>query len=169
MLDGTPRDALRTLRADFEEARQEEIERALGASGTASVAPRAQISGATLRAESGRLGRPTLNGSEGLYVNFDITATAPITDYVIGVGIATSMGTGVFSTSTKLLGVAAPPLRAKNRYEVFLPELRLGEGEYAISLNIVSADGTELHRIPEAGQFLVSGEIGRASCRERVF
>ena len=158
VLDGTPRDALRTLRADFEEARQEEIERASKATGPAAAAPRAQITGVALRSESGSLGRPRLNGREGLYATFDITATMPLDDYIIGIAITTSMGTSIFGTDTKALQVPTPPLRRTNRYEVFLPNLRLCEGEYSVAIGVALANGTELHRIAEAGKFTVDGD-----------
>src|SRR5690606_32206425 len=56
--DGSPRDSLRSLRADFEEARQEERERQVESEGRAELT--ARFTGIALQSDSGETGRPSL-------------------------------------------------------------------------------------------------------------
>jgi len=68
------------------------------------------------------------------------------------------LGVAVYATTTALLDCAVPSLDSVNRYQVFFPELHLGEGDYSIQVGLTLGDGTELHRVPEAGQFSVVGD-----------
>jgi len=156
--DGTPRAALRSLRADFEEARQEERERAIIASGPENALPRAHFAGIALQSEGGATGHPVLTDGEGMFVAMQVESEARLDGCIIEFAIATPMGTSVFSSNTKLLEVEIPTLKPVNRFQVFLPNLHLGEGDYSIQVGLTLADGTELHRVPEAAQFSVSGD-----------
>jgi ABC-2 type transport system ATP-binding protein len=155
--DGTPREALRTLRADFEEARQEERERAYEASAPETRAGRVNFTGIALSSTTGDGGHPTIATGDGLLVTMELEAETPTAGCVVEIGIATPLGVVVYSTTTALLEATVPELGKVNRYQVFFPELHLGEGEYSIQVGLTLEDGTELHRIPEAGQFTVEG------------
>ena len=106
--DGTPREALKVLRADFESTRQEEVE----------------------RAGKGATGHPSLKRGEGLTVALELDATAPLEGWEIGIGIATPLGTALYGTNTKLLGVRLPRHVGVGCFEFHLGELALGEGDY---------------------------------------
>ena len=159
--DGHPRVALRSLRAEFEEARQEERERAITASGPGNALPRAHFSGIALQSERGDAGHPTLTDGEGLFIAMQVESDTSVEDCIVEFAIATPLGTVVFASDTKLLEVGIPALKAVNRFQVFLPRLYLGEGDYSVQVGLTMSDGTELHRVPEAGQFSVAGD-GRA-------
>ena len=159
--DGSPRTALRSLRADFEEARQEERERALEVSDPERALPRAQFTGIALASESGQTGHPVLSATEGLFIAMQIESERTLPGCIIEVGIANPLGVVVYATNTKLLDADVPPLGSVNKYNVFIPEQHLGEGDYSVQVGLTLADGTELHRVPEAGQFSVDGD-GRA-------
>ncbi len=155
--DGTPREALRALRADFEEARVEERERELVAAGD-SAALGAKFTGIALQSESGQTARPLLEDGEGLFVAMEIEAATDIVDPIIEVGVATPLGMTIYSTNTRLLGKDVNLTSGTNRFQVFLPQLHLGEGDYSVQVGLTLADGTEVHRVPEAGQFGVAGD-----------
>ena len=154
--DGLPRDALKVLRADFETTRQEEITRSQPAEGAAR--PLAQITGVALRSDEGETGRPTLAVGSGLTVAIQVDATTRLVDWILGVGLTTPMGTTLYQTNTKLMGVPLLPLLGTGRYEFHLADLPLGEGDYAVQASIQLLDGTDVHLVPEAAVFSVRGD-----------
>jgi len=154
--DGLPRDALKVLRADFETTRQEEITRSQPAEGAAR--PLAQITGVALRSDEGETGRPTLAVGSGLTVAIQVDATTRLVDWILGVGLTTPMGTTLYQTNTKLMGVPLLPLLGTGRYEFHLADLPLGEGDYAVQASIQLLDGTDVHLVPEAASFSVRGD-----------
>jgi ABC-2 type transport system ATP-binding protein len=159
--DGSPRDSLRSLRADFEEARQEERERAFEAADPARALPRANFTGIAVASDSGESGHPTIKEGGGLLIAMEIESEHPVSGCIIEVGIATPLGLAVFATNTALLGATVPTLKGVNKYQVVIPDLPLGEGDYSVQVGLTLSDGTELHRVPEAAQFSVDGD-GRA-------
>jgi len=152
--DGAPREALRVLRADFEATRREELAKA-----QASDKPqtRAELAGVALRSASGQTGRPALSPGETLTVAMQVDAATELRDWALGVGITTPMGTTLYQTNTRLLGLPLPPLRGTGRFEFTLPDLPLAEGDYTIQASITQTDGTDVHLVPEAAHFSVEG------------
>jgi ABC-2 type transport system ATP-binding protein len=156
--DGTPREALKVLRADFESTRQEEVERAEKTKDEPTKRTRARFTGIALRTDSGATGHPSLKKGEGLTVAVELEATTPLEDWEIGVGITTPLGTVLFGTNTRLLAVRLPRLVGTGRFEFHLGELALGEGEYSVQASLTGADGTEIHIVPQAADFSVEGD-----------
>lgn len=156
--DGTPREALKVLRADFESTRQEEVERARKVSDEPVARPRAQFTGIALRSDSGATGHPSLKRGEGLTVAVELDATTPLEDWEIGIGIATPLGTALYGTNTKLLEVRLPRQVGTGRFEFHLGELALGEGDYSVQASLTGSDGTEIHIVPLAAEFSVEGD-----------
>lgn len=155
--DGLPRDALKILRADFEATRQEEITKSQLAEG--AVRPAAQITGVALRSDDGETGHPTLPAvSSGLTIAMQVDATSRLTDWILGVGLTTPMGTTLYQTNTKLMAESLAPLIGTGRYEFHLSDLPLGEGDYSVQASIQLIDGTDVHLVPEAAQFSVRGD-----------
>ena len=154
--DGFPRDSLKVLRADFETARLEELARAQSGEGPAR--PSARIAGVTLRSDRGETSRPTLAPGSGLTVGMQVEATTQLTDWVLGIGIATPTGSTLYQTNTKLMGLPREPLLGTGKFEFRLANLPLGEGDYAVQASITQLDGIEIHFIPEAAHFSVRGD-----------
>ncbi|GAB2464990.1 ABC transporter ATP-binding protein [Xylanimonas ulmi] len=154
--DGTAREALRTLRADFEDARQEERSRQQAAPDARKELD-AHFTGIALRSDSGAIGQPTLAQGEGLLVAMEIDSPVPVARPIIEIGIATPLGMSVYSTNTTLLGVEPGTLRPTSKFQVHLGGMRLGEGDYSIQVGLTLDDGTEVHRVPDAAQFSVTG------------
>ncbi|GIG25983.1 ABC transporter ATP-binding protein [Cellulomonas denverensis] len=156
--DGTPREALKALRADFEATRQEEIEKKQAALDASARLPRARFTGIALHSDSGEVGNPTLRDGEGLNVAMEIQADSTLPDdWEIGVGVATPLGTVLSRTSTRMLGRTMSALTGTGRYQFRLSDLKLGEGEYTVQASLLTAEGSEVHSVPEAAHFLVEG------------
>jgi len=156
--DGTPREALKVLRADFESARQVEVERAENASDEPVKRLRARFSGVALRSDSGAVGHPTLRSGEGLTVAVEIEAATPLEDWEIGVGIATPLGIALYGTNTRLLGVQLSRHVGTGRFEFHLQQLGLGEGDYSVQASITGPDGTAIDTVAQAAEFSVEGD-----------
>ena len=156
--DGSPREALKVLRAEFESTRLEEVERAVKTSDAPIVRKGAKFTGIALRTDSGATGHPSLKRGEGLTVAVELEATTPLDDWDIGIGIATPLGTALYGTNTQLLGVRLPLHVGVGRYEFHLGELALGEGDYSVQASLTSSDGTEIHFVPQAAEFSVEGD-----------
>ena len=154
VLDGLPRDALRTLREDYETTRQAEVDET---SRTTGVTTQAGV--LAVRALD-RDGFPVtaLSPGDDLVLEVVVRAERPLRDWVLGVGLDTPLGQVVYGTHTGLLGATVPDLEAgeTRALRVLLPDLRLGEGEYYVHGAIAHAGGGEVHRLQQAALLSVS-------------
>jgi len=152
--DGSPRDALRVLRADFESTRQLELEKAQGSPGETNV-PRAHIAGVQILSDGGTSAQPTIRPGDGLTLDVVVDADQHLEDWHIGVGIDTTLGAVVYGTNTRLLDAHLGSLDGSARYRFRLPAIHLGEGEYTVHASLATGTGREVHRLPMAGRFTV--------------
>jgi ABC-2 type transport system ATP-binding protein len=170
VLDGAPRDALRTLRADYETARQDEQQRRSGRTGQPGT--RAFVESVEALDPRGAP-RTTLHPGDDLLLRVTVRAAEPLRDWVLGVGLDTPLGQVVYGTHTGLLGVDVPDLAAGEirTLGVLLPDLRLGEGEYFVHGAVAEASGGEIHRLPQAVLLTVGAEgtsVGPVHVRARL-
>lgn len=157
--DGTPREALRTLRADFEEVRQEEVERRQLAEEHTLNRAIARFTGISLATSSGVTSSAEIAPGEQLTVLMETFTSGEVTDFKIGVGIATPLGTVLWSTTTELLGDEVPPMRGTGMYQFALRDIPLTAGEYTIQTTLSGLDGREIHHVPAAAQFSVDDTL----------
>jgi ABC-2 type transport system ATP-binding protein len=155
--DGTPRDALRVLRSEFEQVRHDEIERQHDTDqhDTPEV-PRAHIE----RMEVLSNGTPVREVPVGapLTVRLHVLAEEPMEDWILGFGIATSVGQTIYGTNSKLLGVHLPVLRGALAYDFTIPATDIGEGAYTFHGAIASQTGAEVHRLLEGASLTVAAD-----------
>ena len=148
VLDGNPRDALRTLRSDYETTRQEDEQRREGRTGQLQSSAVVE----SVRALD-RAGSPltSLRPGDDLVVETRVRAVEALSDWVLGVGLDTPLGQVVYGTHTGMLGVGLPDLAAgeQHTFELLLPELRLGQGEYYVHAAIAQTGGAEIHRLSQ--------------------
>ena len=156
--DGPPRDALRVLRSEFEQTRQEDIERQRA---TAEVShepetPRAEVESIELLSE----GRPVSEVAVGapLTVRINVRADQPLSDWILGFGIATATGQSIYGTNSKLLGVQLPALVGSASYDFEIPHTHIGEGSHTLHGAIAGQTGAEIHRLIEAATLAVLSE-----------
>jgi ABC-2 type transport system ATP-binding protein len=163
VLDGEPRDALRTLRADFEATRKEEVERARERAGTTE---RAEFTGIALRTPAGEAAAegeiPAISTDDPLVIAMETRTDSVIEGAVITVGVTTPLGSVLYSTSTELLGLPPVRLSGTQQYQFELQALPLSDGDYSVQAALTTASGQELHTVPQAAQFTVHG-AGRST------
>jgi ABC-2 type transport system ATP-binding protein len=174
VVDGEPRDALRTLRADYETARQQEQQREHDAGKGADASPvvAARVEGVRIVTPAGDA-VASLKPGEDAIVELDVHAVERLADWMLGTGIDTPLGQVVFGTNTRLLGERMPDLAAGERrtFRIQLPDLRLGEGEYFVHGALARASGEEIHRLSQAVMMSVqsSGDgVGVVDVRGRL-
>jgi ABC-2 type transport system ATP-binding protein len=157
--DGETRDALRTLREEFDHRRAEDIAHQRQAAELAeeTAAPQATVTAVELLDAAGA---PVTEIAPGADVTIAVTvqADAPVESPNIGVGIETALGVTVLGTNTTLLGQQLPPLVGSRRFEFALRDLRLGEGSYSCHGAVAAASGAELARLRESATFTVRSD-----------
>jgi ABC-2 type transport system ATP-binding protein len=152
VVDGSPREALRTLRADYEIARQEAQERAQETLPTS----RARVVSIEVLDRAGTP-REVIQPKDDVVLAMTVEAEDELRDWMLGVGIETTLGHAVWGTNSKLLGVPMAALHGRGRYEILLPDLALGDGQYHIHGAIAEWVGPEIHRLPSAATLTVKG------------
>lgn len=152
--DGTPREALRRLRDDYETARQAELD--------ASGAPEFRAEVTEVATAGGVDGRRRMSPADSLRLTVTVLAREALSNWVLGVGIDTPLGQNVFGTNTSMLGVTLPDVPAGRHHTVTLQldEVWLGEGEYFVHGAVAEGDGGEIHRLPQ-GLMLKVAATGR--------
>jgi ABC-2 type transport system ATP-binding protein len=160
--DGTPREALKSLRQEFEDARQDEEERKNRSDILEGSRPQARFLGVSVLAGDGLVPNPEISTGDpmSILLTTDVDAGTEIAGAVVTVGIATPLGSVLWSSSSEAMGAEIPILQGTQQFEVSLGPVPLSAGEYSIQASLQAADGTELHRLPLAAQFSVaeSGE-----------
>lgn len=156
--DGEPRSALRVLRSEFEQTRQEDLDRRREAVGDlAEAAPPTRVESVeVLVNDEGPAGE--LRPGDDMTLVVTVSAAERLEAVNIGVGVETALGMAVIGTSTKLLGRHVDLAAGTNHVTFRLPDLRLGEGSYSVHGAVAEASGVELHRLREAAQFAVAGD-----------
>ncbi|GIG22871.1 hypothetical protein Cch01nite_35950 [Cellulomonas chitinilytica] len=155
--DGTAREGLKKLRADFEATRQEEASRANDELGATPA--KANFTGIALRTASGKDEgpNPTIPSGSPLVVAMETKTDGRVEDGVLGVSITTPLGLTLYSTTTTMLGSAPLRLEGTQQFLFDLSSLPLTPGEYAVRTTLTTSGGSELHTVPVAGEFSVDG------------
>jgi ABC-type polysaccharide/polyol phosphate transport system ATPase subunit len=159
-LDGEPLSALRHLRADYEATRVEERERSRQYEPAAQPA-RASVTAVTVRDTAGAPVTVLKPGND-LVLQVEIDAAEKLSDWILGVGIDTPLGQAVYGTNTKLMNVHMPTFSGRRSFEVRLPTLWLGEGQYMVHGAIAEGSGVEIDRRRDAATFTVESD-GRST------
>ncbi len=81
-----------------------------------------------------------------LKVGIDVAVSVPLEDYGILFDIDTLKDLSVFGMSSQRLQLKLPTIHESGRITVTLPELRLGEGDYAFNVAVVNSAGIEMDR-----------------------
>ncbi|QGQ18876.1 ATP-binding cassette domain-containing protein [Cellulomonas sp. JZ18] len=151
--DGSAREGLKKLRADFEAHRQEESARSAGGAGT----PKAVFTGISLRTPEGDEQHPTIEPGGTLLVAMETRAETRVEAAEIGVAITTPLGLTLYSTTSSMLDSGPVALDGTQHFVFGFPGLPLAPGEYAVRTTLTTPNGDELHTVPVAGEFSVEG------------
>ena len=149
IVDGTAREAIRTLRADFDE--QAAADRATETPTAARVVSVQPL---------GPDGLPVRQVQPGddLVLRVTVESEETLDDWVLGVGIDTPTGQQVLGTNTAMLGVHLDPLSGRQTVDVRLAGLHLGEGDYHVHGAMALRDGPAFARLGEAASINVEGK-----------
>lgn len=157
VFDGKPREAARRLRQDFEEIRQADME-AEREHQSEATGPSAKVASVELLTAAGLPARTVVRG-DSLRAVVTINAPAPLTDWMIGIGVDAMGGQAIWGTHTQMLGEQLPELPAGTHHiEFALDDLYLGQGDYSLHGALAHYGGGEIHRLPEAMHFHVPGD-----------
>jgi ABC-2 type transport system ATP-binding protein len=158
VVDGAPRDALSTLRADYETARRDDQARRQQRTG--APATRAVVEAVRVLDQAGAPLEVVKPGSD-LVLEVDVLAVdEPLRDWILGVGIDTPLGQSLYGTHTGLLGTPLDdlPAGARRTTRFLLPDVRLGPGEYFVHGAVAESAGAEIHRLAQGAMVSVSAE-----------
>ncbi|MGY5885430.1 ABC transporter ATP-binding protein [Modestobacter lacusdianchii] len=148
-VDGDAREAIRTLRADFDEQTSTERE-------SHQTVERARVVAVQALDPAGRPTRVHAPGQD-LLIRVTVEADEPLTDWVLGIGIDSHTGQGVFGTNTQLLDTPLAPLVGRGTYDIRLSGLSLGEGDYHLHGALALWNGATFQRLSEAASLSVEG------------
>lgn len=166
--DGPPLEALRVLRADFEESRRHDRERVVAATVAAAAggeeAPVEEpVRVSAVRVTTGGVtgDAATITPGAEVLVEVDVEANQPIEDGFVGIALNSALGQSVAGTNTRLMDVPIPLITGHRTFAFRLPRVDLGEGSYTIDAAVSLSTGQEAHRLIEAASLVVQG-TGRA-------
>ncbi|KQS73423.1 ABC transporter ATP-binding protein [Modestobacter sp. Leaf380] len=149
MLDGSPRDATRLLRKDFDVTSTAEME----ASGPGT---HARVVSVQPRDSAGNNVTDVRPG-EDLVLRVTVESDQDLADWVLGIGIDSPTGQAVFGTNTQLMGTRMTTLRGRRVVDVRLAGLRLGEGQYFVHGALAQWDGPTFAKLSQAAPLEVGG------------
>ncbi len=151
--DGEPLIASRNLRADFEVVRHADRERE---SELATHSTRARVLRVTLDDDE----TTTLHLPPGrdISLHVEIDAIERLENWVLGVGIESSLGQVAYGTNTKLMGVSLPDCQGRQRFTVTLTGLQLGEGVYSVHAALAERSGVEIDRLRDAAALIIESD-----------
>ncbi|WP_447924827.1 ABC transporter ATP-binding protein [Georgenia muralis] len=159
--DGTPQEAFRRLREDYEVQIQEDIGRKEAADAQAGDA----AGGHPAAGRRGRIARVSLahGGADGvmspgedLTIEGTLELREPLTNWTLAASIETTLGQVVFGTDTRLLGQSLPDAHGTVHFTVTLPRLEIAAGDYAVNVAVRDEKGSDVDRAARAAHFSVS-------------
>jgi ABC-2 type transport system ATP-binding protein len=147
IVDGTAREAIRTLRSDFDE--QAAAQRAV-------VNSSARVVSVQPLDASGRPVREHTPGDD-LVMRVTVQSDEPLADWFVSVGLTLPSGQPILTTNTKLLEQPFEPLRGRRTLDVRFSGLFLGEGDYHVAGALLPWEGPVIHLLKEAASISVEG------------
>lgn len=160
VFDGSPTDATRALRSDFEVTHQEDQQRQQQrAAETAVEIPTARVAAVTLLGPDGQPAREVRNGDRvSVRIDVDVAADRPLDDWVLGVGVDAPSGQVLWGTNSQMLGMRLDPLHGPASFEIDMGVLHVNHGDYYLHGALATWQGPEIHRLPQGWHFSVASD-----------
>jgi ABC-2 type transport system ATP-binding protein len=149
--DGAPREAIRELRAGFEEARRAHEQR----TGGGHSGPRGKIASVRLESPDGELVR-TIDSGSPVRARVAVDLDDSVDRYMVGFAIETPLGQRVYHVNTHHEGIELKTGAGRHEVEFVLPRLELGEGEYVVRIGVGEVVGEMIDLQPQAATFSVN-------------
>jgi len=93
---------------------------------------------------------------EGLSIEIDVAAAAPVEDFVFGIGVFNSLGTSCYGTNTQLEDYEPKLLRGEGKVVCRIERLNLINGTYYLDVAVHKRDGYPYDYHQNMYSFLVS-------------
>ena len=97
-----------------------------------------------------------IQSGDGLAVEIALSLHGATDDWIVGMGIETSVGQVIFGTNSERLGIPARLIEGETTFRFELASLPLGEGQYFVHASYGTLSDGELFRVPLAAAFSVS-------------
>ncbi|BDO42856.1 ABC transporter ATP-binding protein [Cellulomonas sp. NTE-D12] len=152
--DGPPLESLRVLRSDFDQMRQEELDR----SRLEAVEVRAAAEIVAVRVLQDDSDVDVVATGSPVTVRVRVRAESPLDNWILGFGVESATGQTIYGTNSKLQGTPMPRLTGERDFDFDIPALQLGEGAYSLHGAIASTTGPEIHRLREAARLRVTAD-----------
>lgn len=98
---------------------------------------------------------PVISPGTSLVVRGQISARPPLIGWGISLTVSTVLGNAVLGTDTSMLRTELPVVDGKGTFEITLPSLSLGAGDYSVGVSLLDGNLQEIHRMRDAGRFSV--------------
>ncbi|MHB1172988.1 MAG: ABC transporter ATP-binding protein [Lacisediminihabitans sp.] len=152
--DGEPGLAIQALRKDFEVIRLQDAAATAEASGEGNDAP--EITSVALKSLADGSDLEILESGDGLAIEISLSLPSPTDEWVVGMGIETSVGQIIFGTNSERLGCENVPISGSTVFRFVVDPLPLGKGQYFVHASFGTLGEGELFRLPQAAAFSVS-------------
>jgi ABC-2 type transport system ATP-binding protein len=156
VLDGSPRDALRTLRADFEKARAGAASTELDAIG--SVTEQSRVEAIDVLDRAGGHTDRVVPGDD-VTIAVTVRAEPALEHWTLAIAIDNPLGQLVVATNTARMGRTMPAFEGVSVFRILLPDLRLAEGQYFVHAAITDGEGHRLHELGQGASFAVESDL----------
>ncbi|CCG04983.1 ABC transporter ATP-binding protein [Blastococcus saxobsidens] len=154
--DGAPREAIRALRAGFDEDRREEAERKSEVVGE-PVASRGSIQSVDLRTPTGEPAQRMTSGCP-LVAHVAVDLDDSVGRWMMGLAIETPLGQRVYHVNTHMEGVDLKTGAGRHEVSFSLPRVPLGEGEYVVRVGVGEVKGEMIDLQAQAATFSVDSD-----------
>ncbi|WP_251150363.1 ABC transporter ATP-binding protein [Cellulosimicrobium sp. Marseille-Q4280] len=162
--DGEPREALRTLRTEFDQIRQDDVQReqsrreeqrgGADRGGTEPGTDRVLVRSVAILDQEG-LPVTSVDQGDDVTIRVTVDSADPVSGIVVGTGFDTVLGVNVYGTNTDLLGTRLPDFSGELSVDFHFSDVHLGEGAYTVHGAVAAESGVELHRLRDAGSLHV--------------
>jgi ABC-2 type transport system ATP-binding protein len=152
MLDGAPREAIRALRAGFEQDRKAEEERRAD---TGQVGSRGSIQSVDLRTASGDT-VSVIESGDAVIARVAVDLDNIVERWMMGLTIETPAGQRVYGINTHAAGVELKTGAGRHEVEFSLPRVHFAEGDYVVRVGIAEVPGEMMDSRAQAATFSVN-------------
>ena len=153
--DGSPREAIRELRAGFDEARREHEGRRTGEGRSGGT--RGEISSVRLLDTAGE-DRRIIRAGDTVVARVAVDLIDTVDRWMMGIAIETPVGQRIYHVNTHTEGIELKSGAGRHEVEFTLPDLRLGEGEYVVRVGIGEVQGEMIDLQTQAATFSVDSD-----------
>ncbi len=152
MLDGAPREAIRALRAGFEQDRKDEEGRRAS---TGQVGSRGSITSVDLRTSAGEPVR-VIRAGDSIIARVAVDLDEIVERWMMGLTIETPAGQRVYGINTHAVGVELKVGAGRHEVEFTLPDIRFAEGDYVVRVGIAEVPGEMMDSQAQAATLSVN-------------